>query len=60
MNQKEYYEVNLHNDKNLFLDILEECFYETGISKTVIEKNYYVMKCTPLSRHKKSYFINMR
>ena len=32
----------LHNNKELFIDILEECFIETGISKAIIEKDYYV------------------
>lgn len=32
----------LHDKKDLFLDILEECSYETGISKAIIEKDYYV------------------
>lgn len=46
MYQKEYWEENLlkylHDEKILFSDILEECSYETGISKAIIEKDYYV------------------
>lgn len=32
----------LHNNKELFSDILEACYTDTGISRAIIEKDYYV------------------
>lgn len=32
----------LHNDRNLFAEALEEANTQTGIAKSIIEKDYYV------------------
>ena len=35
----------LHNDKDLFTEVITEANAQTGIAKSIIEKDYYV---TPL------------